>query len=279
MAARRNGFRHRPPAVRFLSPLGWKPGTNPASQACGRTGIVRSIAIILGVVALVPGCVPAPDPQSLDHDPFVAQNQSAHRVNVPVDRAVYRPAARGYGLLPQEIRTGVGNVRDNWRLPQQVVQYGLQARGTDAAKSATRFLVNTLLGLGGLVDIARDMGLPYDETNFDEVFYRWGVPEGGYVELPLGGPGTQRDWTGYALDQALDPTWYVLPVVATNALLGLGLLDLANTRYELDAPVTALMHESADSYNAVRISYVQNMRARLQGGTDVDQLEDVYDDF
>ena len=45
------------------------------------------------------------------------------------------------------------------------------------------------------------MGLPYDETNFDETFYRWGVPEGGYWELPLVGPGTQRDWTGYALDQ------------------------------------------------------------------------------
>ena len=62
------------------------------------------------------------------------------------------------------------------------------------------------------------MGLPYDETGFDETFHRWGLPEGGYVELPLFGPGTQRDWTGYALDQLTDPTWYVLPVAATNAL-------------------------------------------------------------
>ena len=77
-----------------------------------------------------------------------------------------------------------------------MIQYGLQGRPVKVAASTTRFLVNTLLGLGGLLDLAMDMGLPYDETNFDETFYRWGLPEGGYVELPLVGPGTQRDWTG-----------------------------------------------------------------------------------
>ena len=163
-------------------------------------------------------------------------------------------------------------------LPAQVIQYGLQGRGVDAAKSTTRFMVNTLLGLGGLLDIATDMGLPYDETNFDETFYRWGVPEGGYWELPLVGPGTQRDWTGYALDQLTDPTFYVLPVAAVNGLLVLGSLDIVNDRYELDTTLDTLMHNSEDSYNALRISYIQNMRARLQGGTDVNELEDVYAD-
>ena len=71
----------------------------------------------------------------------------------------------------------------------------------------------------------------------------------------------------------------MLPVVATNSLLVLGGLDLVNDRYELDPPLNALMHESTDSYNALRISYIQNMRARLQGGTDVEQLEDIYDDY
>ncbi len=96
-----------------------------------------------------------------------------------VDGAVYGPVARSYGeTVPQEVRHTITNLRDNWRLPGQVIQYGLQGRGTDAAKSTTRFAVNTLLGLGGLLDIARDMGLPYDETNFDETFYRWGRSRG-----------------------------------------------------------------------------------------------------
>ncbi len=96
--------------------------------------------------------------------------------------------------------------------------------------------------------------------------------------MPLFGPGTQRDWTGYVLDQFLDPTWYVLPVAATNSLIVLGGLDVVNDRYELDPVMDSLLYESTDSYTAQRLSYLQNMRARLKGGTDVDQLEDIYAD-
>lgn len=241
-----------------------------------RKGGLAAVAAAL----LLAGCQAAPDPTSLDWDPYEVTNRQNHSATVPVDKAVYGPGARAWGtVVPQPVRRTITNVRDNWRLPGHVIQYTLQGRPNEVAESTTRFLVNTLLGLGGLVDIATEMGLPYDYTNFDETFYRWGLPEGGYLELPLVGPGTQRDWTGYVLDQAIDPVYYVLPVVATNTLLVLGGLDLVNDRYELDAPINALLHESEDSYTAQRISYVQNMRARLQGGTDVNQLEDVYADY
>jgi phospholipid-binding lipoprotein MlaA len=240
---------------------------------------LRTFAILVGLAAALSGCAASPDPDSLSFDPLEEQNREAHALNKEIDRAVYGPVARGYGeAVPDQARRTVSNLRNNWRLPGHVIQYGLQGRGGDAAKSTTRFAVNTLLGLGGLLDIATEMGLPYDETGFDEVFYRWGVPEGGYLELPVVGPGTQRDWTGYVFDQALDPTWYVLPVAATNALLVAGGLDLANDRYELDPVLDSLLYESADSYEAQRTSYLQNMRARLKGGTDIDELEDVYAD-
>jgi phospholipid-binding lipoprotein MlaA len=231
-------------------------------------------------LALLSACAVAPEPNSLDFDPFEAKNREAHAATKAVDRAAYGPVARGYGeAVPQPVRRGITNLHNNWRLPAHTIQYTLQGHGVRAAESATRFVVNTVLGLGGVIDIATDAGLPYRETNFDETFYVWGIPEGGYWELPLFGPGTQRDWTGWALDQALDPTWYVLPVAAGNALLVLGGLDIVNDRYELDPVLDELYYRSADSYEAQRISYLQNMRARLQGGTDVEQLEDVYEDF
>jgi phospholipid-binding lipoprotein MlaA len=233
----------------------------------------------MGLAAGLAGCGAPPPPQDLGYDPLEARNREAHALNKRIDASLYGPVARSYGAaVPQEARNTVTNLRNNWRLPGQIIQYGLQGRGTDAAKSTTRFAVNTLLGLGGLLDIATDMGLPYDETNFDETFYRWGIGEGGYLELPVVGPGTQRDWTGYVLDQALDPTWYVLPVAASNALLVLGGLDLVNDRYELDPVLDSLLYESADSYSAQRIAYLQNMRARLGGGTDIEELEDIYAD-
>lgn len=240
----------------------------------------RTSAAALAATLALAACAVAPDPQSLDWDPFEEDNRAAHAVTVPVDRAVYGPVARTYGqAVPQPVRTGIRNLRNNWRLPGQAIQYTLQGRPVHVAESTTRFLVNTVFGLGGLIDPATDMGLLYRETNFDETFHRWGIPEGGYLELPLVGPGTQRDWTGYVLDQALDPTWYVLPVAATNALLVAGGLDLVNDRYELDPAIQALLHESEDGYTAQRISYIQNMRARLGGGTNVEELEDVYADY
>jgi phospholipid-binding lipoprotein MlaA len=239
---------------------------------------MRQLGTMLAPLLLA-ACASGPAATSLDYDPLEPQNREAHAFNKEVDRTVYGPVARGYGgAVPQPVRQGVSNLRDNWRLPVQVIQYGLQGRGVDAAKSTTRFAVNTVFGLGGVLDVAGDMGLPYDETDFDEVFYRWGIPEGGYWELPYIGPGTQRDWTGYAFDQLLDPTYYLLPGAGVTALFVLGGLDIVNDRYELDTTLDTLLYDSEDSYSAQRIAYLQNMRARLRGGTDIDELEDIYAD-
>ena len=74
----------------------------------------------------------------------------------------------------------------------------------------------------------------------------------------------------------LDPTYYVLPGAALTGLLVAGGLNIVNNRYELDTTFDTLNYQSQDGYEAQRIAYIQNMRARLKGGTDVEQLEDVY---
>ncbi len=238
------------------------------------------IASVFWILALawLAGCAAAPDPNSLDYDPLEDSNRVAHENNKQIDSAIFGPVARGYGQIPAPMRQGVTNLRYNWKLPGQSVQSVLQLDGNKTAENVTRFLINTTLGLGGLLDPAAEMGLPYRKTNFDETFAIWGIPEGGYLELPLGGPGTQRDWAGWALDIVVDPVYLVAPVAATNALLGVATLDIVNDRYEIDPVLDELLYNSADSYTAQRISYLQNMRARLQGGTDVEQLEDIYAD-
>jgi phospholipid-binding lipoprotein MlaA len=226
------------------------------------------------------GCAVSPDPDSLDFDPFEDFNRSAHAVNLAVDEVAFGPTARGWGGgVPQPIRTGISNVNSHWSLPRETIQRALQGRPLRVAENAMRFAVNTVFGFGGLLDPAKEMGLPYRETNFDETFFIWGFPEGGYLELPLGGPGTQRDWLGWALDIGLDPMVYVLPGGAVDGLFAVGALDIVNDRYEIDPVLEALLYESADSYTAQRISYLQNMRARLQGETNLELLEDVYADY
>ena len=242
----------------------------------------RSARIIGGLSAglLLGACAGAPAQTDLSYDPYVSQNRGVHETNMAIDKAAFGPAARAYGeVVPAPVRRGITNLNDNWGLPGDVIQYGLQGNGARAAEAGTRFLVNTLLGLGGLIDPATDLGLPYRDTGFDETFYLWGIPDGGYVEVPVGGPGTERDWTAWALDLMVDPVYYVVPVAATNALLGVATLDIVNDRYEVDPLLTELETNSADSYTALRISYLQNKQAWLAGGTDVTQLEDVYDDY
>jgi phospholipid-binding lipoprotein MlaA len=238
--------------------------------------------VVFGALAAcgLAACVASPDPDSLTFDPLEPQNRRAHALNKRVDRAAFGPVARAWGTtIPREFRQGVTNLNYNWRHPHYVVQYTLQGRGGEAAVSATRFGVNTLLGLGGLLDVADGMGLEFRETGVDETMHVWGVPEYAYLEVPLGGPGTQRDWNGWVLDILLDPAFYVLPASAAYTLVGIAGADIVNDRYELDPVIDELLYQSADSYTAQRISYLQNMRARLQGGPDIEQLEDVYADF
>ncbi len=234
-----------------------------------------------GLAALsLAGCTVAPERSSLAFDPFEDHNRPVHETNKALDRAVFGPVARDYGrTTPAPVRGAVTDLRNNWLLPGQSVQYVLQGRGGQAMNALGRFAVNTTLGVGGLLDPATEMGLAYRETDIDETFYVWGLPEGGYLELPFIGPGTQRDWTGWVLDQVLDPMYYVLPVEAATTLLAAAGLDVLNDRYALDPVFESLLHESADSYTAQRISYLQNMRARLQGEAELEQLEDIYADF
>ncbi len=250
---------------------------NRANVPTPKNPVLLLPAAALLVLALS-ACARSPDPDSLDFDPFEAENRPIHDANLTVDRGLYRPVSMAYGKgLPGPVRRGVTNLKRNWENPSYMLQYSLQGRPVLVAQSTTRFLTNTLFGFGGLLDVAGEMGIEYRDTNVDETFYRWGVPEGGYVVLPFGGPGTQRDWTGWALDFVLDPVQWVVPASAGYALLGVSTLDLANDRYDLDPSIDELFYHSEDSYTAVRISYLQNLRAEHRGGTGLDQLEDLYD--
>jgi len=243
---------------------------------------VRALKIvtILAAAVTLGACVASPDPESLTFDPFEKQNRAFHSVNKQVDQNAFGPVARSYGsAVPEAVRRGIFNFRQNWKHPAYVMHYTLQGQGELAGRSLMRFGVNTTFGFGGIFDVGGEMGMELRETNFDETFHVYGVPEGGYVEVPLGGPGTQRDWTGWALDIFTDPVLLVTSATAGYVLTGAAALDIVNDRYELNTVLDELLYSSADSYTAQRISYLQNMRARLDGGTGVENLEDIYDDL
>ena len=142
-------------------------------------------------IALLAGCAIA---KPRTDDPYEKFNRDMYAFNDKVDKAVIRPVAVGYRKITNPpVRRSVNDFFTNIRMPITVANDLLQARPLQAAQSSGRFLVNLTLGIGGFFDPASQLGIPLDETDFGITLARWGLPEGGYLVLPLIGPTTVRD--------------------------------------------------------------------------------------
>ncbi|MCC6304913.1 MAG: VacJ family lipoprotein [Rhodobacteraceae bacterium] len=237
----------------------------------------RCLALATGVGVLA-ACAPA-DRGSI-WDPYEAENRAVHAANRSLDALVFGGGdGKGVGAVPAPLRTGVVNLARNLDQPLAVANNLMQFRLGDAAHNTVRFLLNSTLGLMGVLDIAKDLGLEPRPTDFGETLFVWGVPEGAYVELPLFGPSTERDALGLIVDKALNPMRFVLPRELGPAATTLGFAGLLGARAEAGDLVADILGESADSYAQIRLLYLQNRRFRL-GDTgfaaDFDPYEDPY---
>ncbi len=239
-------------------------------------GILR-IGGVLGLVATLAACASGPVPSDYVNDPLEGMNRRIHDFNVLVDKTALRPVSATYGaVVPAPVRTAINRSADNLGLPVQVVNRLLQGNLSEAAKTTARFFLNSTIGLAGMLDPASDIGLFEKSTDFGETLGVWGVAEGPYLELPLFGASTVRGTVGMAVDFAIDPLQYVISTNDRKYILVLKGANLVGKRYAYSDLVDALLYESADSYAAQRISYLQNMRRNLQGETLIQDLEDPY---
>lgn len=234
------------------------------------------------LLGLMAACGPA-EVSSDIFDPAEAKNRDIHAFNKSLDKNVLRPVSQGYGqAVPRPIRKGISNFANNLDLPGMVVNDLLQLKLADAAANTGRFLLNTTVGIGGLLDPASEVQLYARETDFGETLHVWGVSEGGYVELPVLGPSTERDTVGKIVDVAANPLRMIVPrdVLIANTVAGVG--DTVNTRYEFSGTVDGVLYESADSYAQARLLYLQNRRFKLSKDAAVTgepEYDDLYDDL
>lgn len=211
------------------------------------------------------------------YDPFENTNRSIHEFNKMMDTAVVGPVASVYGtFVPEDIRAIIDNTARNLGQPNTFVNHIMQGDGDAASTTLTRFLLNSTIGIAGLFDPAADMGIFDEPTDFGETLAVWGVGEGAYIELPILGPSTVRDTFGIAVDLAIDPLNYVITKEQAYYLLALRAVNLVGKRNTYDDLISILLYESADSYAAQRLSYMQNKRHAVAGETEIEDLEDPY---
>ena len=168
-----------------------------------KTVLVAFGLMLAGCATSQPG---AEDDEYSVHDPLEPVNRGIFAVNLVADDYVIRPVAQAYrDYMPQPIRNGVHNFLTNLRSPVIMFNDALQGQGKLAGDTFARLWVNTILGLGGIMDVASDIGIPFHDADFGQTLGVWGVPAGPYLVLPILGPSDPRDTVGLVADSFADP--------------------------------------------------------------------------
>ncbi len=212
-------------------------------------------------------------------DPYEESNRDVHAFNRSLDRAIIRPAGRGYSnFLPDDIETVIGRFAFNLSIPGAIVNNILQGNGRGASQDLYRFAINTTFGLGGFFDPASEMGMPAPtDADFGQTLHVWGAREGAYVELPFLGPSTERDTWGKAVDLFTNPLTYVIDDPENYYGTAASASSRLSDRGRYSETIDSILYESADSYAQARSLYLQNRRFEL-GGTEDSTYVDPYDD-
>ncbi len=225
----------------------------------------RGLRLLRGLVlaaatAVLAGCATGPGVNP--HDPLERFNRDITTLNENVDLVLLRPTATLYReYVPPLVRTGVSNFFSNLSDAWSAVNNLLQLKVRYALDSGGRFVVNSTLGLGGLIDIASDMNMERHREDFGQTLGYWGVPAGPYVVLPLLGPSTLRDTFALPVDWRGDPLYHVNPEGHRN---GLYVLRVVNVRSNLLRASDVLDGAALDKYSFTRDAYLQRRRAEIR---------------
>ncbi len=233
-----------------------------------------SHALALVGLLTLGGCATRPDPADPEavaefeqnNDPLEPANRVSYAVHDAIDQAVLEPAARGYRyVVPEPVRMGIRNALSNLRTPVILLNDLLQGEGQRARVTLGRFMVNSTLGIAGILDVSEDWGVPGHTEDFGQTLAVWGVGEGPFLFLPILGPSNPRDLTGTVVDFASDPLTYFGQGAIVDALsltrTGLTVLDV---REGLIATVTPVREGSLDPYATFRSGYRQRRNAAIR---------------
>ena len=210
-------------------------------------------------------------------DPHESINRDIHAFNKGVDTYVSSPLVTVYQfILPGFISTSVANFFTNLKEPRTVINDALQGKEKTAGEDFERFVINSLLGLGGLIDVASYAEIEYHEEDFSQTLAVWGVPRGEYLVIPVLGPSSYRGVPGKVVDAASSPVSYLIWPIQ--------ILDLLNSRSNADQSLKFIDEAAVDPYLFMRASYIQWRDFQISEGANtaeailLPELDDAFDD-
>ncbi len=219
----------------------------------------RYISLLITAV-FITGCAGAHNPT----DPLEPLNRKIYKFNTTIDKAVVKPVAQGYSTyMPSIGKIMVSNFFSN--LNDVVVTSNdlLQFKLVQAASDGMRFLVNSTVGVFGLIDVASMGSLKKHNEDFGQTLGKWGVGSGSYIVLPILGPSSVRDGIGRYMDTFPDPLSQITDMQTRNQVY---LAEGINRRAELLNQEKVLDDAMLDPYEFIRDAYLLGRLSKVYDG-------------
>ena len=182
----------------------------------------------------IPLFTPADAPSMTTYDPWGRLNRFTYRFNARFDEALFLPVANVYRRIPSPLRSGVHNFFGNLAELDSIVNYTLQGRLGRTVCSVGRFVINSTVGIGGLLEIAAKLNLPKAPTGFGTTLAKWGMHPGPYLVIPLYGPSTFREGVGLGVDYATLYEINLADMYRGDQSWGLGVANAVDQRANID---------------------------------------------
>ena len=234
---------------------------------------------LLVLISFMYGCATTgtADNTAATPDPFENANRSFYKLDDSLDRAILKPVAEKYAdITPRPIRTGVTNFFDNLYYLNVILNTFLQGKMKQGVSDTARFVFNSTMGIGGLMDVATGMGFPKHEEDLGQTLAVWGFNSGAYLYLPLiKGPSTVRDTPDLATSTLLNPLTYVSSIV----LWPVTALNVINKRANLLDDTSIRDEAAVDPYSFTREAYLQRREYLIHDGNlPTSGYEDIFND-
>ncbi|CAG7857871.1 hypothetical protein MCAMS1_02851 [biofilm metagenome] len=210
--------------------------------------------LLISSLTVLSGCATTKEGASTAHkdDPYESINRKVYDFNDKVDDYVAKPVSDAYKFItPDFMETGVSNFFNNLKTINVVLNDVLQGKIEQSGRDTSRFLMNSTLGMAGLFDVAKTVGLEQNDEDFDQTLAVWGVPQGSYIVLPFLGPITTRGIPGAVFDSAANPATYISPIIPIQAL------SMVNTRANAEGSLKFIDEAALDPYVFTRESFLQ----------------------
>ena len=205
-------------------------------------------------------------------DPFEKFNRQIFAFNDFLDQKISEPVIKNYrNYIPKFLRRNLDNFVNNLSAPLSFVNSLLQLNGENAMASFSSFLINSTVGIFGIFDAAGAHNIHFNEEDFGQTMAKYGLPSGPYLMLPIIGPSNVRDFSGIAIEKAVDPIAFNVAkignksdIINDTSAIAISVAKVVSTRDALYDIINDIRDNSFDPYTTIKSAYIQRREALIK---------------